>query len=217
MKYKIILTSGIFVPILYLTTVFIGSILKPDQTRYSISELLESGAPDKILLNSLFSIYIIFIMIFAVGLLLFISSYSRSENYNKFGKIGVTFILIAGFLGLILILLFPLDPTHTSPKILYTMHLIIAWIISISTMLSVLFFVLWFKKVKLKYLSFYSLISLIAISIFGIIADLSAGEAGPFLGLMQKITIFAFLQWMAVIAIWILNLKIYSREKKVEI
>ena len=210
MKYKPILKIiGILAPILYLVTAIMGLVLKLgyNQMKYAISDLVADGAPNKILLNYLFSIYNIFTMIFAVGLLLFIFFYHKSENYDNLGKTGVAFLLIVGFFGLMLILFFPMDSNNTPATFTGVLHLILAYVMSFSTMFGVLFFVLWFKTVKLKNLSIYSLISLIVIFIFGIIAVAVARQANPFLGLFERITIFTFLQWMPVTAIWIINLK----------
>ena len=52
-------------------------------------------------------------MIFAVGLLLFILFYHKSENYDNLGKTGAAFLLIVGFSGLMLVLFFPMDPNNT--------------------------------------------------------------------------------------------------------
>ena len=213
MKYKPILKIiGILAPILYLVTAIMGLVLKLgyNQMKYAISDLVADGAPNKILLNYLFSIYNIFTMIFAVGLLLFILFYHKSENYDNLGKTGVAFLLIVGFFGLILVLFLPMDPNNTPATFTGVLHLILAYVMSFSTMFGVLFFVLWFKTVKLKNLSIYSLISLIVIFIFGIIAVAVARQANPFLGLFERITIFTFLQWMPVTAIWIINLKYIS-------
>jgi hypothetical protein len=207
MKYKLFLIAGILTPIFYLITLVIYSFFKPNKVGYSISALIYYGAPNKFVFDFLFSIYIILTLIFAVGLLLFFSSYYKLGNYNNFGKLGVGFIMAAGLLGLILILFFPIDPIDSILTTIEKIHIILAVIISLLTMLGVLFFVLLFKKAKLKYLSFYSLISLIIIFISGILADLNAGQEIPLLGLIEKIAIFAFLQWMFTTTIWVLNLK----------
>ena len=217
MKYKPILRIiGILAPTLYLVTAIMGLVLKLgyDQMKYAFSDLVTDGAPNRILLNYLFSIYNIFIMIFAVGLLLFILFYHKSENYNKLGKTGVAFLLIVGFSGLMLVLFFPMDPNNTPITFTGVLHLILAYVMSFSTMFGVLFFVLWFKTIKLKNLSIYSLISLIVIFIFGTFAVAVARQESPFLGLFERIMIFAFLQWMPVTAIWIINLKNISLNKK---
>ena len=217
MKYKPILKIiGILTPILYLATAIMGLVLKLGyiQMEYSISGLIVVGAPNTILLNNLFSIYGILTIIFALGLLLFILFYHKSENYDKLGKTGVAFIFIVGFFELIMVLFFPMDPNSKSLTIVGVLHLILAYVMSFSTMFGVLFFVLWFKTVKLKNLSIYSLISLIVIFIFDIIAVAVERQANPFLGLFERITIFAFLQWMPITAIWIINLKNISLNKK---
>jgi hypothetical protein len=217
MKYKPILKIiGILAPILYLATAIIGLVLKLGyiHIKYSISALISNGVPNKILLNNLFSIYGILIITFAAGLLLFILSYHKSENYNNLGKTGIVFLLIVGFFGLILILFFPMDPNNTPITFKGVLHLILAYLMSFSTMFVVLFFVLWFKAVKLKNLCIYSLISLIVIFIFGIISVAIERQANPFLGLFERIMILAFLQWIPVTAIWIINLKNISLNKK---
>lgn len=217
MKYKLILKIiGILTPILYLVTAIMGLVLKLGyiQVKYSISGLIVVGSPNRIILNNLFSIYGILTIIFAVGLLLFILFYHKSENYNNLGKTGVAFLLIVGFFGLILILFLPMDPNKKLVTFTGVLHLILAYLMSFLTMFGVLFFVLWFKTVKLKNLSIYSLISLIVIFIFGTITVAVERQANPFLGLFERITIFAFLQWMPVTAIWISNLKNISLNKK---
>ncbi|MCL5072854.1 MAG: hypothetical protein M1308_18455, partial [Actinobacteria bacterium] len=66
MKYKPILKIiEILAPLLYLTTAITGLVLKLSyiQIKYAISDLTVDGAPNKILLNYLFSISCFYLFI----------------------------------------------------------------------------------------------------------------------------------------------------------
>lgn len=199
---------GIFAPVIYMLTAAIGLVLNLSyvQMKYTFSDLMINGAPSKVLLTYLTSIYSVLTIIFAIGLFLFVLFYNKAGN-NIWGIITAIFIFIVGFFTLIMGQFFPMDPNNELVTITGVIHLTLAYMISFSTISAVMFFVFWSKKVKLRDLSIYSLISLIVIFISGVIAISISRTANPLLGLFQRITIFAFLQWMAITAIWIINLK----------
>jgi len=110
-------------------------------------------------------------------------------------KFAAWTLIVTAFLGLLMPLSFPMDPRGMPVTFVGTMHLVLAGLTSLGTMLAILFMTLWLRKQPgLGNYALYSFISLAVVFVSGGIAAASAAQVSPFMGLFERITIGAFLQ-----------------------
>jgi hypothetical membrane protein len=193
---------GIIGPIIYILVVIIGGALRSDYSFLynTISELTSANAPNLILMSILFGIYNISILIFGIGAYLD----NEIDNSRKY-KAATLMLSIVGFLG-ILLLFFPQDLRNAAVTFQGTMHIVIAGITSLFTLISVLLVGINFRKVKeMKNFAVYSFISFAVILVSGGAAAISVGSNSTYGGLFERITIFAFMIWVLVFSYMIMK------------
>jgi len=211
MRNRLLMLCGVLAPTVYVVTVFLGGILRPGYSHISqfISELIAAGAPNKSLLDPLFALYNLLTIAFGLGLVMTVRATSEVRGKVS-GTLGALVLVAEGVLGLVTIF-FPQDPIGAPITSTGTMHIILAGLSSLTAMLSMLLLGLWFrKKLGLQVYGLYSFISVALIFIFGGLAAVTGVSRSPILGVMERLTIGAFLQWLFVIA-----LKLYSSREMV--
>jgi hypothetical membrane protein len=203
---KLLLLCGIAAPVVYVVAVILGGLLRPgySHTAQAVSGLIETGAPNKPLLDPMFALYNLLTVAFGIGLLQVV----RGENENKrkrVGTLGAIFLVIEGLFGFVTIF-FPQDPGGPPVTSTGTMHVVLAGLSSLTTMLTMLLMGFWFRSTSsLRGYGIYSWISVLVVFISGGLAAASVANQSPIGGLVERITIGGFLQWLFVIAI-----KLYS-------
>jgi hypothetical membrane protein len=190
--------AGILAPILYALTVILGAALTPGYSHVTnaISELIAAGAAAKPLLDPLFALYNLLIVTFAFGL------------RQAFRRRGVDLSLLSPlFLGLVgtfglLMWPFPQDPVGEAATVGGIVHLVLAAGQSVGTMLAILFMAVSLRRYPVWHrFSAYCLVTLAAIFLSGIAAALAAASLSPSFGLVERVTIGLFLQWVLVVAV----------------
>ncbi len=202
MKNRTLLTGGILAPIFYVAAVIAGGLLRPaySQVAQYVSELIEAGAPNKVLLDALFAIYNLLTMAFAVGLWNHVRSSPQAPR-KTVGIVGACVLLIEGLVGF-LIVFFPQDPIGSAATATGTVHIVLAGLSSLTTMLAMLLMGLWFSaNPSLRGFGRYSFFSVALVFVSGGIAASTIAHPGPFNGLIERITIGGFLQWLVVIGL----------------
>jgi hypothetical protein len=165
-----------------------------------VSDLIAAGSAHKTLLDPLFALYNLLTAAFSVGLL----KKMRIDNLSGkgMGMAGALFLLVEGLVGFVT-LFFPEDVGGMGASISFigTMHIILAGLSSLTSMLSILFIGLWFwKNPHLRRFGIYSFTSLALVFVSGGLAAVSISTGSALSGLMERITIGGFLQWILVIA-----------------
>ncbi len=186
---------GIIGPIVYILAVIIGGSLRNDYSFLynTISELTVANAPNLMLMSALFGIYNIFLFIFGLGAFM-----DKEIDKSKKFKAANLMILLVGFLGLLLIF-FPQDPRTAAVTFTGTMHIALAGITSLFTLLCVILMGINFRKVPpWKSFSTFSIVSFIVILVSGGMAAMSVASNSLYGGLFERITIFAFMIWVIV-------------------
>ncbi len=202
MNYKLLLLGGVPAVVCYAAAVVTGGALRPGYShiRNFVSELIESGAPNKGLLNPLFALYNLLTGVFGVGLLRFVQSKSPSGSVNL-GIIGAIVLIAEAVFGLVTVF-FPQDVRGTPATTTGTIHIILAALSSLTTMGTMLLVGLWFRSIPgLTGYAWYSLISLVVVFVSGGLAAYTGATNSPYAGLMERITIGGFLQWMLILSI----------------
>ena len=191
--------SGILAPLFYISAVIVGSLMRPGYSQISqtISELIESGAPNKTLLDLLFIFYNSLIIVFGYWL------FKQLKVKGKYSiQVGAVMLLITGVLGLAMTMFFPMDPRGSEATLPGMIHLILAGVILLLTILTILFTGFGFKDFPLlANFKLYSLITAIVAVASGGMAAFSAFTESAYMGLFERITIGAFLQWIFVVAL----------------
>lgn len=198
---KLLIICGVLAPIVYLATVVLGGLLRPgySHTAQAISELLAAGAPNKPLLDILMAIYNSLTGLCAIGLLL-VTCTSRQAKGRASGILAAVFLVAEAAFGL-LTLAFPQDLPELPATTSGTLHLVLAGGSSLTSMLTILLLGFWFRGTQdLTPFGTYSFISVSIVFLSGGLAAASATNASPLLGLIERITIGAYLQWLFVIA-----------------
>lgn len=191
MNRKLLFWCGIVGPLLYVFTMVLGGVLRPGYSHVgnAISELTQAGAPNHWLLDPLYVIYNLCSVGFGIGILL---AARRSSRAGRWAGVCLT---VLGALG-VLMVWFPMDPLGAPATFAGTGHLVIAGLMSLGTMIAVLLTALWQRHLpgQSRYVR-YTVLSLGLIFVSGGLAAAMAASSHPWMGLVERITIGAFLQW----------------------
>jgi hypothetical membrane protein len=198
-KLKSLALCGILGPIIYILALVIGNILDPSYSQIgkTVSELIEQGAPNRDLLNSIFIVYNIRLIPFALGMY-----YNLKKGWAR----NVIFIalVINGVLGVAWTLFFPLDVGGKSISMTGQLHLIVgALVVPLIFALELSF---WRSARKDSCWQGYGKFSLIIFAITLVFGFTTVAFVNSdYRGLLERITTGSFLFWVDVLA-----LRLYS-------
>jgi hypothetical protein len=203
MYRRYLLGCGLLAPLVYAGTVILGGLLRPgySHSAHAISELIATGAPNTLLLIPLFTLYDILLAAFGAGLLLTVNA-SPDARGRRSGAWGALALVAAGLLGVVMNLFFPQDPGGPPVTFAGTVHVVLAGVLSLGTMLAIVCMGLWLRHLPgLRAYWRYSLISLAVVFISGGLGAAAIAAGSSYLGLVERITIGAFIQWVFVMAL----------------
>lgn len=184
--------------LLYVVTVILGGVITPgyNHLRQAISELIQSGAVHKTILEVMFDIYN---GLLALGCLVIL--FRNKGRLPKVVKIGLVLISVGSILG-ILMGVFPMDPLGSPMTFKGLMHIILAALSSLGSMAAMLMIGVGLKKQPGWDKFFvYTLLSFGVVFISGGLTPLLMAKNIPFMGLLERITIGGYLQWLVTLAI----------------
>lgn len=187
--------AGITSALLYVAAWIVGPMLRPgfSSTTQAVSELIETGAPNKLLLDT---------MIFGFHLLVIPFAYGLHEGIDddEGSKTGPLLLAAAGGLGLILTLFFPCDKGCVAQTFRGTMHIVLA----IPLGFLILFAILAFSG-RLRHAEGWNGYANYAVATFIIgllLGILSAAFAkSPVGGVLERLIGIAYQQWYVVMGI----------------
>ena len=192
------LLAGVFAPLVYLAAVVLGGWLTPGYSHLAepVSALLMADAPAVAWLDPLFTVYNALVVMFAFAL------------WRAFGDRGLAARLIAPALlaltGLAGIFMgfYPMDPLGAPLTDAGRVHVWLAAIAALAAMLAMAFVAVPLRRDPAwRRFGGYALVSLIVMAAAGAFAALAAARASPVIGLWERVTIGAFLQWMLVLTV----------------
>jgi hypothetical membrane protein len=203
MSRKYLLVCGVLAPLVYVGAVILGGLLRPGyrHVAHAVSELIAAGAPNRLLLNPLFTLYDLLLAAFGAGLVLAVKV-SPEQNGKRCGAWGALALVVAGMLGVLMNLFFPQDPGGPPVTVTGMVHVVLAGVLSLGTMLAMLCTGLWLRHLPDQRAAWiYSLISLAVVFISGGLGAAAIASRSPYLGLVERVTIGAFVQWVFAIAL----------------
>jgi hypothetical membrane protein len=196
---KWLILSGMLAPVVYVGTVILGGALRPAYSHIAeaVSELVAAGAPNKLLLSALFILYNALCTLLGLGLFLEVK---YAAGRKKSGVVGAVVLMVIGALGLLMELFFPQDPGGPAVTFAGTMHIILAGLMALGTMVAIIGVGLWFRNVLQNRTHFRYSMATFAIILLSCGATPVLGLTNPVFGVLERITIGSFLLWLFVTA-----------------
>lgn len=208
MENKFYCIGGFLSGLIYLTGDIVGGIIKEDYNYISnaASELIQSGAENRILLSVFFLCHALAIIMFGMGL-----KKHYPSNKSKQIYIGGLLLILIGISHSLSGTIFAMDPVGTTSTIPGILHLIF---VGISVVAIFFLFPLiaqgLYKYYNWKSLRIYSYLSFVIIVISGLASPIIIKNELPYMGLTERITGYVFYIWLFVLAY-----KLYRREYKI--
>lgn len=184
---------------MFLLVDIIGGIITPDYNYIinAISELTQTGSENVYLLSSLFLISAIMSVCFGVGIVL-----NYKYRHSKLLFLGGILIIISGIFSGLTGTVFPQDPLNGDTTFAGTMHLILVGISAIMIMPCILMIGIGlYREKQWKSFRLYSIITVLIMVIFGGLTPVLIMNDIELLGLFERITIYAYLLWVFVLAL----------------
>jgi hypothetical membrane protein len=203
MKQRFLSLCGAIAPVLFVFVAILGGALRPGYSHVTdtISELFSPGAPNKLLLDILHTLFAFLLTLFGIGVLLFIR---RSKQSSPIGIIGASLYIAMGLLSVTTATIFPQDAWDTPATFTGEMHKILSGVISLLSMLSMTFIGIWFHRTKLfRGFGIYSFITVVVI--VPTAGFFMAEWGSPIMGLAERIPILIGFLWTFILALWLFS------------
>lgn len=189
---QLLLLCGIFSSLLYICADIISGATWEgySYTSQAISELMAIDAPSRPVAVPFFVIYDILVTAFGTGLLLLASQ--RRLHFAGGLIIGI------GITGLVTTLFFPMHLRGEESNFTDTMHIVLTGVTTLLIVLAMGFS----AAAGRKGFKLYTILTILVLLIFGAIAGMdgpriAAQQPTPWLGVTERITIGAYLIWIA--------------------
>jgi len=200
MLKRVLLVCGILSSLLYVgADVLAGMLWKgysfADQ---AISELSAIGAPTRPLVAPLLTIYIVLLLAFGVGVWL---SAGRNRALRVTGGLWILIALIG-----VAWTPFPMHLGEPVSSFANTVHSVFAGVQVVSTLLAIGFGAIAYRN----WFRFYSIGTILTLLVAGVVGFwLAAAQGGitppHWFGVIERINVYGYLQWVAVLAIVLLR------------
>ena len=198
MNKKIYYYGGFGAGVFYLIGDIIGGIITPDYSyiRNAVSELIQSGAKDRVFLSSFLFVHALMIILFSVSLL---AHYPYKKSKPVF--IGGILMLAVGASHALSSSIFPQDPVGTEATFPGIMHLVLVGItvLCIFAIMPLLGLGL-HRSIRWKSYRAFTFLCLAVIVVSGISSPIVIGQGIEVMGLTERITGYTFYVWLAVLA-----------------
>ena len=197
MVRKVLLVCGVLAPLLYVATDILATMLYEgySYTDQTISELFAIGAPTRPLVLVLAPAYALLVYAFGVGFWASAGE-KRALRFVAAGLIGKE------ILGLVVTVFFPMHMRGFEGTLTDTMHGTLTLVGNLFMLLAIGFGATIFgKRFRL-----YSIATMLLIVVGGVLAGLDIPQMAadlptPWMGLWERMDAFAYMLWMAVLAL----------------
>ncbi len=199
---KVLLVCGIVSSLLYVSTDILAALQWEgySYTSQAVSELQAVGAPTRPFVVSLFSVYGMLVMAFGIGIWV--------TDVRKHARITGILLIGYGIVGAVTLLFFPMHLRGAEGTLSDTMHAILTSV----TVLFILLFIGFAGTLHGKWFGLYSIGTILILVMFGVLAGLDGPRIAaqlptPWLGIKERINIYASLLWVLVLSIKTLHVK----------
>lgn len=202
---RLLVLCGILAPLVYIATWVVGGLITPGYSHLAqaVSELTQAGSSNAPLLNPWFMLYNILIALFGFGLFT-----AAGRNGGRRGvATGGILVATSGLVGVPLTLFCPMDPIGSEATLPGMMHLVLVGIISLLTVAGILASATALPRSWRR----YCLVTAAVMFATGIMSGITAAQLSPVAGLVERVTITSFQQWMFVMA-WALAVRQPAKE-----
>lgn len=189
---RLLAAAGFLAPLIYAGTVIYGGLLDPtyDHVAEPVSALIETGAPFRDTLDPLFLLYNALALVFAAGLF---RHFARQRPSLALGSVVMAVTAVFG----LVMKYFPMDPIGTEATFAGAIHIVLAGLMSLGAMATLVLFAVGLRQLPdWQGWSRYTWVALVLTAATGAVAALAAVQLWPTLGLWERLTIAAHLQWM---------------------
>jgi hypothetical protein len=195
------LWAGFAAAVVYTTVVIVGGSITPGYSHLGqhVSALYQAGAPHGPPIAVAFGVYNVLVALFgvAVGRL----TLELGAPRHRLGVACGVALLLTGIAGAFDAVL-PQDPVGAPATVTGTLHIVFAGLTSLLTIVAIALAGSWaLARPRLRRFGWYSFMSLAAIAIFGPIAAMATVNLSPHVGLLERVPIFGFVQWLLVCAL----------------
>ena len=207
-----LLLTGIFGPLVFVLNVVLGGIITPDYShvRHAVSELTQSGTTNIVVLSLNFSLSALLMLLFGMAVY---RKYQRRQHHREksnreecLAKGGIWIVLYA-VQALLLATVFPQDPIGSKLTFPGTMHLVLVAISALCIVAAILLVGFGVNddgpsstRHHWHGFKFYSIWSVAVMLASGASTGILIANDIPLLGLAERITQLAYLQWFVVFA-----------------
>jgi len=195
MVKKSLLVCGIVSSLLYVGTDIAAAMLYEGYSyiNQAVSELSAIGAPTRPLWVAMSFLYNPLVIAFGVGVW-------GSAGGKRSLRVAGILLIVYGVLGL-MAFLFPMNLREAEKTLTDTMHIIGTSV----TVLLILLFIGFGSSAGGKWFRLYSILTIVALLVFGALAGMQgprieAGLPTPWLGVMERVNIYASMLWVLVLA-----------------
>jgi hypothetical protein len=179
---------------LYLLGDIVGGIITPkyNYVGNAVSELIQSGAENRIFLSPFLFLHAVMIVLFSVGILI-----QHPFEQSKSIFIGGILLLAVGISHALSSSIFPMDPVGTDATFPGSMHLILVGITVVSIFILLPLLGVGFSRLYgWEYFAIFTFVSLVVIVISGVSSPIVISKGIEVMGLTERITGYTFYIWM---------------------
>ncbi|HSF83845.1 MAG TPA: DUF998 domain-containing protein [Anaerolineales bacterium] len=195
--------AGMGAGIFYLLGDLVGGYITPNYNyiKNAVSELIQSGAENRMLLSPFMFLHAVMIILFTSGLLS-----QHPFNLSKLVFIGGILLLVVGISHALSSSIFPMDPVGSRSTFPGVMHLALVGVTVVSIfILMPLLGIGLTRHYEWRYFPVFTIICLVIILISGISSPIVIGKGIEVMGLTERITGYTFYVWMFFLAFLLLK------------
>jgi hypothetical membrane protein len=196
-KQRLLVLSGVLGPIVYILNVVLGGLITPNYShvRNAVSELTQRGAPNIGVLSALFVLSAVLMLLFGIAVMM------RYRSRSRRVYAGGMLIVVYGVFATLMTTVFPQDPIGGESTLPGTMHLVLAGLTAFVIMGSILLIGFGMnQRTGWDYFKPYSTITVALVFVLGASTPLLIMNEIELLGVFERLTQVAYLQWFLVFA-----------------
>ncbi len=188
--------AGVAAAALYATIVDVAAAFTPGYSHVAqpVSSLYQSGAPLGLPVAIAFGCYNVLVVAFGAGVALRAAAGSVRRRAGIGAGVAIVLVGMAGALDDV----FPQDPIGAAITTVGALHIAFAGIASLLTLVAMALAAWWLVgRRDTRTLGLFSVAAFVVILVSGPAAAAATASSSPIMGLLERVTIFTFIVWMA--------------------